>query len=97
MWKKPSELSNYQGAGYEIAYWTSTGQCRAKEALQGWKGSPGHNAVMINSGVWKNIKFNAIGIGIYRGFACVWFGKEKDEFEYEDRFLDLSKKISAAK
>jgi hypothetical protein len=97
VWKKPSELSNYKGAGYEIAFWITPVQCRAIDALRGWQGSPPHNACMINRGIWRDVTWNAVGIGIYRGFACVWFGKEKDEFEYEDRFLDLSKKISAAK
>ena len=49
----------------------------AEYAINSWKKSSGHNAVIINSGGW-NDKWNAIGIGIYKGFAVVWFGKESE-------------------
>lgn len=77
MWSKPSELTNYQGDGYEISF-GSSGNANAKEALQGWKNSKGHNAVIINTGIWKS-KWNAIGIGIVGNYAVVWFGKELDK------------------
>lgn len=83
MWNKPSELTPYNGKGYEIA--CGSNDCcsdfvmTSEYALMKWQGSPGHNAVIINSGRWKKIKWQAIGIGIYKGFAVVWFGKELDE------------------
>ena len=76
MWSKPRELTNYQGNGYEIACWSSA-DIDANQALAEWKSSSGHNAVIINQGIWKD-QWNAIGIGIYQGFAVVWFGKEFD-------------------
>ena len=82
MWDKPRELTSYKGNGFEIA----TGylsepefKITAETALQSWKGSSGHNSVIINQGIWHKHKWNAIGIGIYKGFAVVWFGKEKDK------------------
>ncbi len=81
MWDKPKELSSYPGAGFEIA--CGSNDCcsdfvmTAEYALKSWKNSPGHNAVVINQGVWKE-PWNAIGIGIYKGFAVVWFGNEVD-------------------
>ena len=76
MWDKPSELTTYNGYGYEIAF-SSSEDATAEDGLKGWKGSPGHNAVIINKGSWER-KWNAIGIGILEGYAVVWFGNELD-------------------
>jgi len=81
MWNKPRELTKYTGNGYEIAFWSSdTLQALnfAQDALKSWKSSPGHNSVIINRDIWKSIKWNAVGVGVYGGYACVWFGEEKD-------------------
>ena len=79
MWSKPRELTKYLGNGYEIAC-GSNGCCSdfnmtAEYALDSWKKSSGHNAVIINQGIWDD-QWNAIGIGLFKGFAVVWFGKE---------------------
>lgn len=78
MWDKPRELTTYTGNGYEIAYWYSK-DVIPELALKSWQGSKGHNPVIINQGVWKNQKWKAIGIGIYKNYACVWFGTEEDQ------------------
>ena len=84
MWSKPKELTSYQGRGYEIAFGPSPDEVNdnnkisPEEALDSWKSSPGHNPVIINSGAWKKRTWNALGVGIYKGFAMVWFGSEKD-------------------
>lgn len=85
MWRKPGELTTYKGSGYEIAF-GSNGcsrdyQVTAEDALEGWKSSPQHFAVIINKHIWENSTWRAIGIGIYQGFAVVWFGKELDTTE----------------
>ncbi|MEZ4775381.1 MAG: CAP domain-containing protein [Bacteroidia bacterium] len=81
MWSKPRELTAYQGDGFEIACGSndccSDFEMTADYALQSWKKSSGHNAVIINQGIW-NDQWNAIGIGLYKGFAVVWFGNEFD-------------------
>jgi len=51
MWDKPRELTDYSGDGFEIAYAKyksdeSDPKLKAEEALEGWKKSSGHNAVM---------------------------------------------------
>jgi hypothetical protein len=33
---------------------------------------------MINSGTWSKVKWNAIGIGIYKEYGSVWFGEVED-------------------
>jgi len=83
MWKKPMELTNYKGYGFEISFSMSksdnaTYTVQAEEALRGWKNSPGHNDVVINQSIWKDEPWKSIGIGIYQGYACVWFGREAD-------------------
>jgi len=77
MWDKPKEMTSYPSNGYEISYWSS-GSASAQGALNGWKSSSGHNAVIINEGTWKNNDWKAIGIGIYDGYAMVWFGTATD-------------------
>ena len=84
MWNKPRELTNYTDNGFEIAFssWHSDDSkytVLAADALAGWKGSEGHNSVIMNKSIWKNETWNAIGIGIYRGYAVVWFGKSVDD------------------
>jgi Cysteine-rich secretory protein family len=78
MWTKPKEIAGYEGYGYEIAYYSSAG-ANATEGLEGWKKSPGHNPLIINSGTWSKVKWQAIGIGIYGQYGVVWFGEEADE------------------
>jgi uncharacterized protein YkwD len=83
LWSKPSELTDYDDFGYEVAYYSSkTVEQHAdlpKAALEGWKKSPGHNHMIINKYGWKRMKWNAVGIGIFGNYAVVWFGEEKDK------------------
>ena len=82
MWDKPRELTNYEGDGFEISYWSTyqfeTPEAQAKDILNGWKKSPGHNDVIMNKGIWKAETWNAIGIGVYGEYANVWFGEKED-------------------
>lgn len=83
MWNKPRELTSYKEDGFEIACGSSDPAYKdfvmtADYALESWKKSVHHNNVIINKDVWKEVKWNAIGIGIYNGFATVWFGKSAD-------------------
>ncbi|HOX81509.1 MAG TPA: CAP domain-containing protein [Chryseolinea sp.] len=77
MWKKPKEITGYTSNGYEIAYYSSSG-ANAQQGLDGWKVSPGHNPLLINLGSWSNVKWNAIGVGIYKEYGIVWFGEVAD-------------------
>jgi len=81
MWDKPREMTPYSENGYEIAYGgCSTSACArvtAESALNGWKGSSGHNAVILNQGGWDK-KWEAIGIGMNRNYAVAWFGRQQE-------------------
>lgn len=77
MWDKPAELTNYKGSGFEIAT-IQPGGATAQNALTSWKASKLHNAVIVNENVWEKIAWQAIGVGIYRDHAVVWFGRDVD-------------------
>lgn len=87
MWAKPKEITGYTGNGYEIAYYSSSG-ANAKEGLDGWKISPGHNPLLINLDIWSKVKWEAIGVGIYKEYGIVWFGEVKDGDTVELKVCD---------
>lgn len=81
MWSKPKELTTYPGNGYEIIHYyipPTSGDCTPEGALNSWKHSPGHNACILNLDIWASKPWKAIGIGMYKGVACIWFGHESD-------------------
>lgn len=78
MWNKPAEIAGYKASGYEIAHFHSAG-ATAQSSLEGWKASPSHNPLLVNSGMWERITWKAIGIGIYGEYGIVWFGDLADD------------------
>ena len=80
MWDKPKEIAGYNSPGYEIAYYSSAG-ANAQEGLAGWQKSPSHDPLLINSGTWKKVDWQGIGIGIEKEYAVVWFGQMKDDLD----------------
>jgi uncharacterized protein YkwD len=83
MWNKPSELTNYAGYGFEIAVGSSDSiydgyVMTAEYSIETWKKSVPHNNVILNLHVWAKSEFKAMGVGIYKGFSAVWFGRETD-------------------
>jgi uncharacterized protein YkwD len=80
MWDKPMEIAGYDSPGYEIAYWHSLAAV-PDEALIGWKKSKAHNPVIVNENQWNQVKWKAIGVGIYEQYAVVWFGEMTDHRE----------------
>ena len=73
MWDKPMEIAGYESHGYEIAYYQSDGALPFV-ALEGWKKSKGHNPVIVNKGIWEQLTWGGMGVGIYEEYAVVWFG-----------------------
>jgi uncharacterized protein YkwD len=80
MWSKPKEITGntYDSAGFEISAWVSPGSISASRALEAWKGSPAHKAVILEEGDWKGRSWPAVGIGMYQKYAVVWFGSTVD-------------------
>ena len=77
MWNKPKEMTNYQGDGFEIVYFHSKAVA-PDAALLSWKKSKGHNPVIINKNQWSKVSWEAMGVGIYKNYAAVWFGMMPD-------------------
>ncbi|AKS43034.1 CAP domain-containing protein [Wenzhouxiangella marina] len=81
MWEKPNEISagSYTATGFEIAY---VGQGVLSNILTAWQNSPGHNAVLLNEGVWENYSWQAMGVGLAPAgddrYAYVWFSTAAD-------------------
>jgi RTX calcium-binding nonapeptide repeat (4 copies) len=88
MWYAPLRLgTGYSSPGYEI---TAAGYLNGTAALEAWKASPGHRAVLDNSGIWEDVTFASIGVGLetasnparygtYEGRVYhVWFGEAAD-------------------
>ncbi|CAF1261507.1 unnamed protein product [Didymodactylos carnosus] len=85
MWSKPSEISNYKFNGFEISFGYAQNVRKTMTvdptvAVNSWKNSPGHNDVMIQQGSFASTPMKAMGVGVYKGYACVWFGQQLDTY-----------------
>lgn len=83
MWEAPERLGTaYPGRGYENAFGASGFQVTAESALRAWRRSNAHNAVILNQLTtqidWGEQPWKALGVGIYGGYAVLWFGEELD-------------------
>lgn len=85
MWNAPQRLeTGYPGQGFENAFGgPGEYEASAADAFASWQSSEGHKAVMLNQGDWSSREWNAIGVGIYGGYAVLWFGEEADPTETE--------------
>ena len=52
--------------------------CLLSNPASAWKGSPGHNAVILELGGWSGSNWPAMGTGIYENYAVLWFGDGTD-------------------
>jgi uncharacterized protein YkwD len=79
MWNKPREITNgvYSGSGYENAH-RNSGGATAESAFNGWRNSSGHNAVILEEGIWQGQNWPVMGVGIYENYAVLWFGDQSD-------------------
>lgn len=75
IFEAPKRLKvDYSGSGYENLYRNNGGNATPVLALEAWKKSAMHNALILNLDSWKNTKFNAFGIAINGQLAALWFG-----------------------
>lgn len=78
MWDKPREITGvYRDYGFEIGHWSS-GAVTADGAVENWKSSSAHHAVIAEIGTWKDAHWQAMGVGVSGHVAFVWFGKVAD-------------------
>jgi len=81
MWSKGREITScwpspYRGNIYENSY---SGPADPSSAVNAWKRSSAHNAVILNEGIWS--RFNpwpAMGAAIWGSYAVLIFGDRKD-------------------
>ena len=81
MWSKPRELTSYTGNGYEISS-SSSGVITPEGALELWKNSSAHNAVITGNDGWGILK--TMGVSIDGKYAHIWFGSDVDPAGYYD-------------
>lgn len=74
---KPKELAKYPGEGHELAYWDSQG-LNADTVLKFWRSYEQSRELLLNQKKWSHFNWKAIGIGMYKGYACVWVGEARD-------------------
>lgn len=77
MISKPAEFTNYPGYAYEIVYWENK-SANAEKAFNQWKEATAARAIITNFKEWENYHWNAVGVGIFKGFAIAWYGEETD-------------------
>jgi hypothetical protein len=65
MWFAPERIgTGFDGYGFEIS---AAGYGSIAAALEGWKGSPGHNNVILNLETWATQTWTGIGVGLVQG------------------------------
>ncbi len=76
MWDKPKELTPYKYRGYELTFYQDE-ELTTAEILAGWMEIPDASDMILNKGRWVN-EWRAMGVGIEKGYAVVWFGRAAD-------------------
>jgi len=75
MHNKPLELSGWDKRhGFEISAWISR-DMTAKGAIDMWRGSSGHYAVIMSKGIWSRLK--TVGCFWNKNYAHCWFSEKK--------------------
>ena len=97
MWNKPREITNftYRGDGYENAYSTEAEEVTPAKVLEAWKSSQSHNAILLESGIWKGSNLRAFGIGIYKNNAVMWVGSFVDPLGPMQTKIAMLNKLSS--
>jgi hypothetical protein len=74
---KPKELTKYPGEGHEISYY-GTENLNPDTILNFWKSTEITQELLLNQKKWSYFTWKAIGIGLYKGYACMWVGDVMD-------------------
>ena len=79
MWFKPREITGgaYSDHGFENIYWHSSA-ATAQGAFIGWINSQGHRETILEQGIWAGMQWQSMGVGIFKNYAALWFGKAAD-------------------
>jgi hypothetical protein len=74
---KPKELAKYPGEGHELAYWDSQA-LNPDTVLKFWQSYEQTRDLILNKNKWSYFNWKALGVGLYKGYACVWVGEVTD-------------------
>jgi hypothetical protein len=74
LFEAPKRVAGYQGTGYENLFRNFGAPATPSMALEAWKKSPPHNALILNLAPFAGIGFDGLGIAILGDWAAVWFG-----------------------
>ncbi|MEI7895595.1 MAG: CAP domain-containing protein [bacterium] len=77
VWDKPRELTKYPSKAYEIVYWENN-PLVTDTIFMVWQTEEYFNNFLLNAGKWQGKTWNAIGIAVYKNYACAWFGETND-------------------
>lgn len=77
VWDKPRELTRYPARGYELVYWENY-PLVPDTIMMIWASEPYFLDFLLNSGKWKGVTWNAIGVAVFENYACAWFGEAAD-------------------
>lgn len=71
----PKRLNTgYNGKGYETLYVTAETKANINLALDKWKGSPLHDSIITNQGMFKDLPWDELGVSVDGNYAALWFG-----------------------
>jgi len=74
---KPSELTNYTGEGYELAY-SEAFDASPDTVFRFWRKIDEANDFLLNKKVWEKKSWRAMGVGMYKNYAVIWMGQRSD-------------------
>jgi hypothetical protein len=82
---KAEELTPYPGVAVELAFATNY-TLRSETinlVLTAWTSSLPHNDVILNKGIWSDVAWKSIGVGVNSaGYATLWFGALSDTITF---------------
>jgi hypothetical protein len=74
---KPRELTGFTGEGHELVFWDSQ-ELNADTVLKFWSSIEQARDMLTNQKKWVHFNWKAMGVGLYRGYACVWLSVVTD-------------------
>ncbi len=66
--------SGYNGKAFETLYRTEKGNASPIAAIDAWKISNLHNAIILNRDSFKDMSWDEVGVAIVGQYAALWFG-----------------------
>jgi len=74
---KPKELTDYDGTAHEICYFDSH-DVEVDTVFNFWFRVEQAKDILVNNRKWSMYVWQAMGVAIYKNYACVWLGEAKD-------------------